>query len=60
MPAVILDGGEVELLGDLRSTHATLHVLLVGKHEEVGSFQLLTTGTGGGRGERERTMTVVG
>lgn len=41
MPAVVLDGGQVELLRDLGRRHRALDVLLVGEHKHRSLPQLL-------------------
>ena len=50
VPAVVLDGGEVEVLRDLGSRHGALHVLLVGKDQHMCPPKLLYTG------ERDHTQ----
>ena len=45
VPGVVLDGAEAEVLGDLRCTHAALHVLLVGQDQNRSLTQVLHTHT---------------
>ena len=41
MPAMVLDAGETELLGDFCSRHGSFDVLLVGKHKYSSFSKIL-------------------
>jgi len=46
MPGVVLDGGEIQVLGDLGGRHGALDVLLVGKYQHRRLPQVLKGMTG--------------